>query len=351
MSLVSLLLVALATSPFEVSATGAQCEDAQLGERVEYYLAAAGGSATTSAKISADLRRQEGLWRLEFRLGEAEVRTLRAMQCSTVIDAAAFVLAVTIDPTVADILDGPELVEERLSPSEIPDPGLPPQNDAVPDPGPRPPSDSPPETGTRPPPLDPLPPLEPAPEPEDVSPGELGITFGVAVGLDGGALPRVGGLASGRLGLAGPWWRVDAGGHYRTPTRTRSAVDPSTGGWIGAWAVTGRGCGVPSVAAALVEFPVCLGLEAGQILGAGFGFRGARSTRLPWFAIVGGTGVRWRVRPRVALFMHAEIGLAPTGGRLVIGNLGVVHQVAPLVGRGIVGIEGRLALRRRGRSQ
>jgi hypothetical protein len=90
-----------------------------------------------------------------------------------------------------------------------------------------------------------------------------------------------------------------------------------------------------------LELPLCVGAEAGQVLGFGFGFEGARSARLPWAALTAGPGLAWAVRPAIAVFLTAEVGASLLGGRLIIENLQTVHQVGVPFGRALIGIEGR----------
>ena len=76
----------------------AHFEGADLSERVAHYLEAAETVASEPVAIEADLSEADGIWQLQLRYGEGGSRQFRARRCETVVDAAAFVVAVAIDP-------------------------------------------------------------------------------------------------------------------------------------------------------------------------------------------------------------------------------------------------------------
>ncbi|MEM6989872.1 MAG: hypothetical protein AAF721_05230, partial [Myxococcota bacterium] len=77
---------------------GETCPDGSVTARVAEYL---GPDATVPLTIATTLQRRDDLWSLEVDI-DGSRREFSAPHCATVIDAAAFVIAVTVDPTVAD---------------------------------------------------------------------------------------------------------------------------------------------------------------------------------------------------------------------------------------------------------
>ena len=312
-----------------VTSTGPTCEGADLGDRVAHYLDAVEGTTPTPLKIEADLAEADGIWRLQLRYGDEGSRTFRARRCETVVDAAAFVVAVAIDPAVADVVDGPELSDPEPEPE--------------PEPLPEPEPDPAPVSAPVPAPLPaPLPAPDPDPDPPlRQSPRFLAPSLGASVGIDGGALPKVGALFRGTVGFGGNHWRVEVGGQFRTRTEVTSELDADAGGRIGGWAILARGCGIPTIDAFPVEFPLCAGVEGGQVLGRGFGFDGARDATLPWLAITAHAGFAIRISWPFAVYLAAEGGVSPLRGQLVIDNLETIHDVGLGFGRGMLGIRWR----------
>jgi hypothetical protein len=339
--------------PVDVRRRGASCDDADLEARIAHYLQSSSAAGETAMTVDAELAREGSLWRLHLRVpADGSMRTFRAASCATVIDAAAFVVAVAIDPTVADAIEGPELGEppESAEPEVGASTGEPDEG-IVPPPEDR--ERGPADTADPPRSRDETPPREasrvPAPDrtPGSAPRAQPAIALGASGGIEGGSLPRVGGLVRVDLGALGRRWRADVRASVRTPSRARADADPDVGGSIGAWSIGARGCGLPRLRARGVDVPLCGGVEAGQVFAEGFGFGGARSARLPWAALTVGPALTWAVRPSLALVVTAEVGASLLGGELVIDGLGLVHRIGPVFGRGLVGLEGRF----RGRSR
>jgi hypothetical protein len=282
-------------------------------------------------------------WQLEliFETNDATEasRSLEGRSCSTVIDAAAWVVAIAIDPSIADRMLGSEPDAE--------DPG---DEAAVP---------LPPEPAS---PVEAQPEIEAAPdrepstpeverEPEIArAPAPLRAFLGVEVGPDGGTLPGVGVIVRGRVGLGGQSWRVDLTGAVRTPTR-RNLDDPS---WVGArfdlWLVglhAGPVLGAWPVGLGTLEVPLWLGFEVGQVTASAFGFDDARRVTRPFLGPTAGAALAWAPHHRVAVRLGADLLVAPWRQEFFVGGLGRVHRTGWVAGRGTLGVEIRLGRPRR----
>jgi len=170
----------------------------------------------------------------------------------------------------------------------------------------------------------------------------------MAAGVSGGALPGLGPLVWGaltwRVGVRG---RFELSGGAQIPTETPSDVDPNVGGRLGLWAIGPRLCGVPRIAKGRVEFPLCGGFEVGQVFGEGYGFEGANRVRVPWGALVVTAGIAFVPRPRIAIVLIAEAGIAIHRVDLVIERLATLHRIGFGTGRGLLAVEFRLPARAR----
>jgi hypothetical protein len=125
--------------------------------------------------------------------------------------------------------------------------------------------------------------------------GFVALVIGGVVGLfpaPGGSVELAGGLDRGALrfdgGVAG-WF----GGRFRDP------ADPARGGDLWAIGPVLELCGVPRLRR--VDFPLCASGRGGAEVGRGVGLISSSTQVRPWVAVGGDVGVRWRVRPRVAL--------------------------------------------------
>ncbi len=274
--------------------------------------------------VRVNVHEHDGRWTLD--LGVADdtatgVRQLAADNCATLVDAAAFIFA------------------QALASSVVP---LPPA--AVPEPLPSPPTSLPAAPALPQPAPQPLPPDALAPPPPEalstplVRPRLRG-ALRLAGGPGGGALPGAGaelGLAAGLLGAS---WRVELTAHGRLPVRVPASA-PGVGASLAMWAVGARGCGVPR--AGPIEFPLCLGAEAGQLLARSFGLDPNGRGAATWAAVTAGPGLMWSPRPWFALTLQLELAIALIRPEFVIAGLGRIHSVGPLQARGLLGVEFRL---------
>lgn len=337
--LLALALDAAAASPIELTWTGdAGCSRAQFEASLADYLGEP--AAPEPLQVQVHLRKRNR-WTLTLTLGGVDgksVRQLNGPSCASVSEAAAFITAVAIDPSVVDRAGAPRGGEPTPSdPPEVvePEPSLVPPapldaEDAVPAPSPPVPVMPPLST----------PPAAEAPLPSTAADGRRRPPRGfvrLAGGLEALGMPGVGGQVQAAAGPLGRHWRVELRGLYRAPTSAFASDDPAAGGKIGLWTVGTQGCGVlrPSV----LEVPLCAGVEVGQALGSGFGFADARPSRLLWAAVTVGGALAWAPRRWLALWLGLELGVPLVRGSFGIGGLGVVHRIGAVSPRAALGIE------------
>ena len=269
--------------------------------------------------------------------GASASRSLEGRSCSEVTDAAAWVVAIAIDPSVA---------ERMLSDDAEPDSELDAEPEAQapedlvsepPEPAETSPSDVVPETA----------PVEPITTSTRTT-SRLRVFVGAELGPDGGALPSVGALVRGRVGLGGPAWRVDLTGAVRTPTRRNMDQPEFVGARFDLWLVglhAGPVLGAWSIGVGTLELPLWLGFEVGQVTARAFGFDDARTVARPFFGPTAGAALAWAPHPRVAIRLGADLLVVPWRQEFFVGGLGRVHRTGWVSARGTLGVELRFGRR------
>lgn len=290
----------------------ASCPREPFDRALERLLSSSASDAQLSARV--EVRAEGGGHRLTLTLGEGAERRFEAPRCETVLQAAAFALAFAVDPTVSS--DAFEENEGELPPE-------PPSAE----------SPAPPRLPTRAIPASPE-------EPRWAPPRSVWATLRISGGVDGGALPSASGLLRLSVGVARRWFRADALGQYRFETTKGSDATEDVGGRFSLWAVGLRGCGVPGWK--MLEFPLCVGAEAGEVIGRGFGFPDASTERLPWVAVVPGAALSWFPIGRVGVVALVELPIVVLTHTFVIDGLGPVHELGRVSARGLLGLELRL---------
>jgi hypothetical protein len=276
-------------------------------------------------------------WRLELETsigGRSQRRALQAADCHAVAEAAALILAVSVDPL--GMTQGP--AGERLVGPEVPRVAEPPPR--------REPSSS--ERLAR----EPVRPatttdaerIAPSPRPRP----RLGLRLGG--GGEAGAIP--GGTGGVRLGLAldgsrafvqleGSYW-IDRFVALRPEAPPRGAeVGLGTAALQAGVRLGGRRVGVP----------LSLGLEAGGLRTRPVGLDRPQQRVLPWVAGVVGVGVQWSASRRVALWGAVEGVLPVVRPRVRVGRMVddgtvehvVLHEPAAVGVRALAGISIRIA--------
>jgi hypothetical protein len=263
--------------------------------------------------------------RLAFERPVVRVRELRGRDCEALGEAAAVVLAMTIDPLLPEPEPEPEPERERerereREPEPEPEPIVP----AAPEPEPAPAKPEP----------------EPAPAGTDTA-SELGLLLRLAGGVQSNALPTLAGGPSVALGLrwralraelVGAWWLTRTASFEQTPEVGASL----SLGWVAP-----RLCGVP--ATARVGFPLCAGIELGGMRARGLGLADARAQTLPWIAAELGAGLHVALTGPLALSLAFE-GVVPlTRPGFTVAGLGELHRTGPFALQALIGVEIELA--------
>lgn len=315
----------------------ASCPVARFHARLAAYLE--GATRQRPVRVTAEIRRDKR-WTADLVVTSADGRTERQLTgnaCDELVDAAAFVTAVVVDPGVLTRPPPAEPAEPPADPTPAPtaDPVVP-RPDVAPDPNPTvpaPPSPSP----SDPTPVRPVQKDTPPPPPRDRA--RIGGFVRVAAGLEGYALPRVAPTANLTAGLLGRRWRVELGGTYRAPTNSPPGeFDPQVHARIRLWTVAARGCGV--LRASVLEFPLCAGLEAGQTVSAGEGLAEPKTRYEPWLAALVGPALVWAPRRWFALWLGVELGVPFLRRPFEVKDLGVtLYTVKPVSLRAGFGLE------------
>ncbi len=262
---------------------------------------------------------------MTVKLGEAEpgVRTLEAGSCAELAEAAALILALTIDPFAGEgepspVAEEPELIEiEEAAVAEETDAETPPIADLTrlhvddPDPEPRPPM-------------------------------PVAARARVLVGGDLGSLPApASGWGAAAEVSIGPW-SVDAGVQQFTEQRAVAPPEPGEppqdqGALIGLTSVEVRGC--YSGGRRPWRAGGCVGADAAITRSVGYGF----TDNEPQRSTIGGGlvfGALWAVRIAGPIGVRADITATWQIARTVLTSGGVVlHDPDILVWRGFAGVE------------
>jgi hypothetical protein len=248
-------------------------------------------------------------------------RSFSAASCEELADAVALVAAVSLDPVVVarEIADDPPAVvaEQPVEPAAEP------TND-----------------------LEPAPPvLEPSPSrleptPDEIDPSrDRNFQIGLRVFGGGGFGPTAtgyGALGAGAALFGRLWrWSLDGGGWLPRTIRSEQAAGRFWGWWLGT-----RGCVVPSRRS--IEFPICAGLELGQVRATGLApALNTRAANYPWVAASIGGGVTWVIIERVAIFVDAAALVPFISGDFRVDDQ-TLQRLIPIGMRASLGIEVRL---------
>ena len=269
-------------------------------------------SAGASARRRGD-RRWELALTIEPRDAPAVARTVVAERCELLVEAAALMIAVAIDP---DLFAEPVLAAEPTSrepqdiPLEVPVSRKLPEVHDAPAPRPRP---TPPATRS------------------------LRAAVSLAAGLDVGALPRPAPGFLLRLGLLARRVRAEVGaGHWLE--QSARVAGSAGGGDVRLTAAQLAVC--PRFALRKLELPVCAGLELGAMRGEGVGVTVPTVDRVFWLAVLADARVQWVPVPRLALGLQLGLAAPLLSARFRLRGLDQdVHKAAPVAFRGLFAIE------------
>lgn len=272
---------------------------------VDRLLGAHGARPARPLEVKAEvIAGDAGALRVHLEIeGDAGPRTrdLSAASCDALADAAALILAMTIDP--AAVTAAPPPVRPLPAP--------------------------PPPTPLPPPP--PPPPL-PAPAPS------LRPRFHLAAWAraDLGSLPGVSFAAGGTAALGLGALRVELGAGA-APARTQAASRPAASG-----ATAGGEISLIAGSAGLcygvlpegrLELSPCAAIELGRLHAAGFGVTTPGEGNVLWSAARLGARFAWWPMSRAAIVLRAEAAVPFARPTFVLEGLGTVHRPGPVAGR------------------
>lgn len=275
--------------------------------------------------------------------GQRDRHTMTAHDCRALTDAAALVVALSIDPMA--VVAATTVVDEREAEPEGP-PMVPPLVEPPlveplpPEPSPEPPPDEAARDD-----LDNAPRSGPVPPESRAGADAPGLRapeglLGIAGGAEIGALPGVTGGPSVTFALAWPRLRVELGGTWLAP-RTTTGGEARVRVMLGV--ATVRACG--RLRGERIEVPLCAGLEAGAGRGRGLDAPNPRVANGTWLAPTVGAGVLGWVIPRLAVFGRAEVAVPVLRAAYDVREPGEPQELfrpGAASGRLWVGIEARL---------
>jgi hypothetical protein len=290
--------------------------------------------ARARLRINARVEVSEGEWHARLELSGvygSTTRSFSAASCSELADAVALVFAVSLDPVV--VAEGvAQARREADEPPTVAEPASEPE-----DPPPR--AREPDELASEP--DEPLPPRLQVFEPVEQSAGRPSV--GARLFGGGGFGPTTAGYGALGLGVAvfdRRWrWVLEGGGWL-----PRTILTEELGGRFSGWWIGSRGCFVPALrrrpdSARALEFPLCGGVEAGQVLAVGLAPAvDTRRASQPWIAGSLGAGLSFAINERLALFVDAAALLPFVRGSFDIGDR-AVQVLTPVGVRASLGVE------------
>lgn len=286
-----------------VIAPAACGDEAALRARVAVQIAGARVEDMPVLDVALTVAEQEGGFRAELVLREADVeteRTLADARCDVVFDAAALVIAFALVPGLA--LDEPDAVVEPPAALE-PDPVAPASQ---------------------------VPPTERAPS---VS-GALRLAAHGSVGVLPGVV--VGGELAGAVLI--DWFRLELGVRGTPFAGARFAAAGSAGADLGMAAGLVRVCGMAAPVTA-IELGGCVGVEAGAAFGRGVGLSSPTDAAAPWVALDGALRASWVPWPFLAFLLEVQALVPVVRPVFTVAGLGVLARPEPVGGALRLGLE------------
>lgn len=232
-----------------------------------------------------DQERARGVarWSLDLTLDTASgrvERSVRAAECALLVDAAAVITAVALDPiaVAVEIAAQPRLPRSTPMPTRSPVPAA---ND-----------DEPAPSRASSPPLPP--PLPPARKRRAVL-----ASIGARAIVGRGLVPRIDAGAEVQLALTIARARIEVTTWVIAPQPARLDDRPDAGADVGLVAVSTRGCLV--LGPVRVQFEACTGIVLGGAFARAIGVERSRPGRSLWVGLEAGPRVVWRPRPRFGI--------------------------------------------------
>ena len=313
----------------EWSAPGGCPNGVEIAQRIEALLGAPIIQMTPEPIVARGKVVEIGPLRYELELETRQreqrfVRSMQAPSCAELSDAGALVLALAIDPALA---------ERRARAAQAP-----PGTDALPSDLPPPAEPAPAKPAqpapARPPPRRAVTTLDSADPPDEVVPvAPLAARWSARLGvvIDAGTVATSAYGFGVSIGAPFGSFRAELGFVWLPPTATVIATDPERGGSIDLAAADLVGCYVPLRGG--FEIATCGVVELGRLHGAGFGTTVESEGSALWFAL--GPSALFRLRAAESLFVSASAALlfAPELNEFTLENVGTVHEVSPVIPR------------------
>jgi hypothetical protein len=254
-------------------------------------------------------------------------RSMQAPSCAELSDAGALVLALAIDPTLAERQArgsaGTEPGTSALPTEAPPAPGT--------EPKPSPEAKPPVETlDTKDPAEEPPPPRPPPPPSGPVWSARIELVLDIGSVSDVSFGPRA------DIGLDFGAFRLELGALWLPPARTY-LPDDERGGAIDLIVAQADACYLPFRGD--FELEGCAGLEFGRLHGAGFGTASEEDGSGPWFGAGASALARGKATSALSVVVSAGAVLVPQDTEFVLENVGTVYRVPLVVGRFGLGIE------------
>lgn len=246
----------------------------------------------------------DGAWRLSVWTNDDadSIREFESATCESVVEAAALVVAMELDPLLMD-LEPPE--EPPTEPVD------------------EPPSPTPDEADTA-----------------DASDGPrpLAVHLGLSAGAFALGLPNVAGGFGAHLSIGRERWRIEAGGRYRLPTEYRA----SDGGGAFQYATARVGACAIVVHRPKVVVPVCPAFEVGQVYARGVGLDRSVSSRRPWVAARIAPGVEFPVSDWFSVGLRPDVGVVLARERYTVDGSSTAFRVGAIELGGALDLRFRL---------
>jgi hypothetical protein len=284
-----------------------ECQEApRLSSEVARLVGGGHGDSNLVARVNVG--RSGRRWHLVLtmdRAGRTTVRELDAESCAAATDAAAVILALTIDPSRAL---GDDAADAGVPPAPVADASASP----------------PPAAPATPPVVEPIPPKEPA----AAAARQENLPFVVmaTAASDTGTLPHTGFGFGGGLGFAAKPLRLEATLAYWPTVSADVAGTPPRGGSFTMVVTELRGCALAE--ASFLSFGPCAGLGFTSMQAEAFGVTTPISAGATWSSFVADALALGRISRLFSLRLSVGLAVPFSRPTFEIQGLGVVHQPA-----------------------
>jgi hypothetical protein len=286
-----------------------------------------GEASAAPLRVVFQVERRGETWHLAGEISgvaDSGRRELSAASCEELADAAALIVAIAIDPTMAPIVP--------VAPTPVAEPVVEPEPEPV-------------AVVEGPAAVVSVEPIEAESVPVAAKPvaarRRVSALVGVAGGLGLGGIGSPTGLLRLALGVRGDRWSAAVVQDVWLPRGLEVSAMPAYGGRFWLYSAGLRGCGV--VPAGRVQVPLCATIAAGVMSGEGTGALAVSlSRRAPWVAASVGPGLRVPLGRGFGLLFAAELAVVLARSKFEITREGVVCCEGRVGGQFTGGIELRL---------